>query len=72
MARIDREIALLKIRNIADFNFFYYYSYSNHLMAPTEKKKQKRKEKTFDGLIKEGGSSSSFRFGKTSLMYNLK
>lgn len=36
------------------------------------KKKQKRKEKTLDGLIKEGGSSSSFRFGKTSLMYNLK
>lgn len=42
-------------------------------MAPTEKKKkQKRKEKTLDGLIKEEGSSSSFRFGKTSLMYNLK
>lgn len=36
------------------------------------KKKQKRKEKTLDGLIKEEGSSSSFRFGKTSLMYNLK
>lgn len=37
-----------------------------------KKKKQKRKEKTLDGLIKEEGSSSSFRFGKTSLMYNLK
>lgn len=36
------------------------------------KKKHKRKEKTLDGLIKEEGSSSSFRFGKTSLMYNLK
>ena len=37
-----------------------------------KQKKQKRKEKTLDGLIKEEGSSSSFRFGKTSLMYNLK
>lgn len=41
--------------------------------GPAEKKKkQKRKEKTLDGLIKEKGSSGSFRFGKTSLMYNLK
>ena len=37
-----------------------------------KKKNRKEKKKTLDGLIKEEGSSSSFRFGKTSLMYNLK
>lgn len=37
-----------------------------------KKKKTEKKRKKLDGLIKEEGSSSSFRFGKTSLMYNLK
>ena len=72
MARIDREIALLKIRNIADFNFYIIIRIEITYWHQPKKKKQKRKEKTLDGLIKEGGSSGSFRFGKTSLMYNLK
>ena len=37
-----------------------------------KKKNRKEKKKTLDGLIKEEESSSSFRFGKTSLIYNLK
>ena len=74
MARIDREIALLKIRNIADFNFYIIIRIQITYWHQPKKKKteKKRKEKTLDGLIKEGGSSCSFRFGKTSLMYNLK
>ena len=66
MARIDREIALLILI------FILLFVFKSPIGTNQKKTEKKRKEKTLDGLIKEGGSSCSFRFGKTSLMYNLK
>ena len=45
MARIDREIALLKIRNIADFNFYIIIRIEITYWHQPKKKNRKEKKK---------------------------